>query len=160
MLLRNIVLRTAIVIFVGSMVFADSVKGTLTVSGKVIELNKIYAEYVEDPNFEGKQFVMLRLADVELQDTKKSVMREQAEAGKLNLVEVIIGDDKKITTLLILSNALQEGSYYSGEIEKDPQNITIGPDNMKGTITKKGEAPPGQNWEVKANIEVALPAKE
>jgi hypothetical protein len=87
-------------------------------------------------------------------------MREQAEAGKLNLVEVIIGDDKKIRTLLILSNTLQEGSYYSGEIEKDPQNITIGPDTIKGPIAKKGEAAPGQNWEVKAEIEVALPAKE
>jgi hypothetical protein len=160
MLFRSVVLQIAAVIFIASMAFADSIKGTLTVSGKMIELKKIYAEYVEDPNFEGQQFVMLRLADVELQDTKKSVMREQAEAGKLNLVELIIGDDKKITTLLILSNALQEGSYYSGEIEKDPQNITIGTDNMKGTIAKKGEAPPGQNWDVKAEIEVALPANE
>lgn len=158
--IRNVVLQIAILIFIGSMAFADSVKGTLTVSGKVIELNKIYAEYVDDPNAEGKQSIMLRLADVELQDTKKSVMREQAEAGKLNLVELIIGEDKKVTTLLILCNALQEGSYYSGEIEKDPQNITIGPEAMKGTIAKKGEAPPGQNWEVKADIEVALPAKE
>jgi hypothetical protein len=31
---------------------------------------------------------------------------------------------------------------------------------MKGTIAKKGEAPPGQNWDVKAEIEVALPANE
>jgi hypothetical protein len=157
MLFRNCVLPIATVIFVGSISFADSVKGTLTVGGKVIELNKIYIEFVEDPNREGKQFVMLRLSDVELQNNKKSVLREQAEAGKLNLVELIFGDDKKITTLLILSNAFEEGSYYSGEIEKEPQNITIGPDTVKGTLAKKGEAPPGQSWEVKADIEVALP---
>lgn len=161
MLFKNSVLQIAAVIFIGSMAFAaDSVKGTLTVGGKVIELKKIYVEYVEDPNSEEKQVLMLRLADVDLQDTKKSVLREQAEAGKLNLVEFIIGDDKKITTLLILSNVLQEGSYYSGEIEKDPQNITIGPATIKGTIAKKGEAPPGQNWAVKADIEAALPEKE
>jgi hypothetical protein len=156
----NSILQFAFVIFIGSMAFVDSVKGTLTVGEKVIQLNKIYTEYVEDPNAEGKQFIMLRLADVELQDTKKSILREQAEAGKLNLVELIIGDDKKITTLLILSDALQEGNYYSGEIEKEPQKITIGPDVIKGTLAKKGEAPPGQSWEVKADIEVALPGKE
>jgi hypothetical protein len=77
MLFRSVVLQIAAVIFIASMAFADSIKGTLTVSGKMIELKKIYAEYVEDPNFEGQQFVMLRLADVELQDTKKSVMRER-----------------------------------------------------------------------------------
>lgn len=51
---------------------------------------------------------MLRLADVELQETKKSILREQAEAGKLNIAELIIGHDKKITTLVILFNALKE----------------------------------------------------
>ena len=49
MLFRNSVL-IAIVIFIGSAAFADSVKGTLTVDKKVIELKKIYFEYVEDPN--------------------------------------------------------------------------------------------------------------
>jgi len=160
MLYRKSALLIAIVIFMGSIVFADSVKGTLTVGKKVFELKKIYVEYVEDPNYEGEQFVMLRLSDAEIRDNKKSVLRKQAEEGELNLVELIIGDDKKITTVLILSNAFEEGSYYSGEIEKEPQNITIESGIMKGTIAKKGEVSPGQSWEVKAEIEVVLPEKE
>jgi hypothetical protein len=161
MLFRNSVLQIVILIFIGSMALAaDSVKGTLMIDGKVIELKAISLEYVADFEDEGKQQIMVRLADVPLTETKKSVLREQAEAGKLNLVEAIINEDKKITTLLILSKAFQEGDYYNGEIEEDPQKIIITSDSIKGTIAKKGEASPAQKWEVKAEIEAALPDKE
>jgi hypothetical protein len=156
---RNVALLFAFVAFIGSVASADSVKGTLTVGEKLIELNKIYAEYVDDPNCEGEQVLMLRLSDMELPGTKKSVLRAQAEAGKLNVVEFILDAEKKITTLLILSNAFEEGSFYSAETYGEPQNITIGPDAVRGTVAIKEETE-GQKWEVQADIEVTLPAKE
>ena len=140
---------------------ADSVQGTLTINGKAIDLKHIHARYEEDPNNKGEQLLILTLTDIEISDPTKNKLqlREQAKAGKLNLVQLDITFEKKISGTMILSSALKTGFLFRGGTGGEPQEITIGPDVAKGILEKHAEDS-DHKWAVKADFEVNLPEKK